>query len=134
MGKIVLSYVHKFPRLEISAFVQPITRSTVRIELELKTHEKFEWDTKFHGYAEPFWIMVQDGDSEQILHYEQFILRESTVGVEHHLSFSVPLFDPLPPQYFIKVVSDRWLQAEHVIPVSFKNLILPDKYPAPTAL
>ena len=41
MGKVILGYVHKFPRLEISAFVQPITRSTVRIELELKTHEKF---------------------------------------------------------------------------------------------
>ena len=46
----------------------------------------------------------------------------------------VPLFDPLPPQYFIKVISDRWLQAEHVIPVSFKNLILPEKYAAPTPL
>jgi pre-mRNA-splicing helicase BRR2 len=68
------------------------------------------------------------------LHYEQFILKENMVGVEHHLSFAVPLFDPLPPQYFIKVVSDRWLQAEHVVPVSFKQLILPDKYPAPTAL
>ena len=46
----------------------------------------------------------------------------------------MPLFDPLPPQYFIKVISDRWLQAEHVIPVSFKNLILPEKYAAPTQL
>jgi len=41
MGKVILGYVHKFPRLEISAVVQPITRSTVRIELELRTHEKF---------------------------------------------------------------------------------------------
>lgn len=97
MGKLILSYVYKFPRLEISAFVQPITRSTVRIELELKTHEKFDWDSKFHGWAESFWILVEDGDSEQILHYEQFILRESQVGADHHLSFTVPLFDPLPP-------------------------------------
>ena len=134
MGKVILGYVHKFPRLEISAFVQPITRSTVRIELELKTHEKFQWDSRFHGFAEPFWILVQDGDSEQILHYEQFILKENQVGQDHHLSFTVPLFDPLPPQYFIKVLSDRWLQAEHVIPVSFKNLILPEKYAPPTQL
>lgn len=46
----------------------------------------------------------------------------------------VPLFDPLPPQYFIKVISDKWLQAEHVVAVSFKNLILPEKYAAPTQL
>ena len=68
------------------------------------------------------------------MHYEQFILKENQVGQDHHLSFTVPLFDPLPPQYFIKVISDRWLQAEHVIPVSFKNLILPEKYAPPTQL
>lgn len=36
----------------------------MRIELELKTHEKFEWDSMFHGWAESFWIFVEDGDSE----------------------------------------------------------------------
>ena len=40
----------------------------------------------------------------------------------------VPIFDPLPPHYFIKVLSDRWLQAEHTVPISFKNLILPEKF------
>jgi len=64
MGKVVLSYVHKFPRLEISAFVQPITRGSARIELEFKTHEKFIWDSTFHGRAESFWVIVEDGDSE----------------------------------------------------------------------
>ena len=40
----------------------------------------------------------------------------------------------MPPQYFIKVVSDRWLQAETVLPVSFKHLILPEKFAPPTEL
>jgi len=52
----------------------------------------------------------------------------------HQLNFLVSLFDPLPPQYFIKVFSEKWLQADHVIPISFKNLILPDKFAAPTKL
>jgi pre-mRNA-splicing helicase BRR2 len=81
----------------------------VRIELEVRTHEKFVWDNRFHGRAETFWVIVEDGDAEQILHYEQFILKENQVGQEEHLSFSVPLFDPLPPNYFVKVLSDRWL-------------------------
>jgi pre-mRNA-splicing helicase BRR2 len=50
------------------------------------------------------------------------------------LSFIVPLYEPLPPQYFIKVISDRWLQCETVLPVSFKHLILPEKFSAPTEL
>lgn len=50
------------------------------------------------------------------------------------MSFIVPLYEPLPPQYFIKVISDRWLQCETVLPVSFKHLILPEKFSAPTEL
>jgi pre-mRNA-splicing helicase BRR2 len=32
------------------------------------------------------------------------------------------------------VFSEKWLQADHVVPISFKNLILPDKFAAPTKL
>jgi pre-mRNA-splicing helicase BRR2 len=34
----------------------------------------------------------------------------------------------------VKVFSDKWLQSEHVIAVSFKNLILPEKFAQPTQL
>jgi pre-mRNA-splicing helicase BRR2 len=46
----------------------------------------------------------------------------------------VPVFEPLPPLYFIRIVSDRWLGSETVLPVSFRHLILPEKYPPPTEL
>jgi pre-mRNA-splicing helicase BRR2 len=46
----------------------------------------------------------------------------------------VPVFDPMPPLYFIRIVSDRWLGSETVVPVSFRHLILPEKYPPPTEL
>lgn len=32
------------------------------------------------------------------------------------------------------MVSDRWLQSEAVLPVSFRHLILPERYPPPTEL
>lgn len=38
------------------------------------------------------------------------------------------------PQYFIKVISDRWIQAETVMPVNFKHLILPERFVAPTEM
>jgi uncharacterized protein YbgA (DUF1722 family) len=46
----------------------------------------------------------------------------------------VPMFDPVPPNYYISVISDRWLHAETHLPISFKHLILPKKYPKPTPL
>ena len=38
MGKTILNQIHKFPRLELEAYVQPITRTLVRIEIDLRAH------------------------------------------------------------------------------------------------
>lgn len=64
MGKTILNQIHKFPRLELEAYVQPITRTLVRIEIDLRAHASFVWDQRYHGSAEPFWIYVEDCDSE----------------------------------------------------------------------
>lgn len=55
-------------------------------------------------------------------------------GKDLNFSFTVPLFENLHPLYYIKVISDRWLQSESIIPISFKNLILPERFSAPTEL
>ncbi len=70
----------------------------------------FQWDDKIHGNAEAFWIFVEDVDSEAILHHEYFLLKAKYSQDEHVVKFFVPVFEPLPPQYFIRVVSDRWLR------------------------
>ena len=61
---------------------------------------------------------------EHILHSEIFLLKAKFAEEDHTLNFTVPIFDPLPPQYYIRVVSDRWLGAETTLPVSFRQLIL----------
>eukprot|EP00057_Strongylocentrotus_purpuratus_P018689 XP_011673163.1 PREDICTED: U5 small nuclear ribonucleoprotein 200 kDa helicase-like [Strongylocentrotus purpuratus] len=81
-----------------------------------------------------FWILVEDVDSEIILHHEYFLLKSKFAQDEHIVKFSVPVFEPLPPQYFIRVVSDRWIVSETQLPVSFRHLILPEKNLPPTEL
>jgi len=49
-------------------------------------------------------------------------------------SFTVPLFEKLHPHYYIKVISDRWIQSEVVYPISLRNLILPDMFLPQTQL
>lgn len=48
--------------------------------------------------------------------------------------FTIPIFEPLPPQYYVRVVSDRWLHADAVCAISFKHLILPDHHAPHTEL
>jgi len=132
MGKTLHQLVSQFPRLELTASVQPITRSMLKVELTITPD--FTWEVKVHDYAQLFHVMVEDVNQEQILHQEAFMLKMDGADSQHFVSFSVPVMDPLPPNYFVRVVSDRWLHSECVIPVSFKNLILPSKLPLPTQL
>ena len=48
---------------------------------------------------------------------------------EQTLVFTIPIFEPLPSQYYVRGVSDRWLGSEVVCALSFKHLILPEKHP-----
>eukprot|EP00281_Chroomonas_sp_CCMP1168_P020883 CAMPEP_0206228716 /NCGR_PEP_ID=MMETSP0047_2-20121206/9314_1 /ASSEMBLY_ACC=CAM_ASM_000192 /TAXON_ID=195065 /ORGANISM="Chroomonas mesostigmatica_cf, Strain CCMP1168" /LENGTH=2146 /DNA_ID=CAMNT_0053651971 /DNA_START=50 /DNA_END=6487 /DNA_ORIENTATION=+ len=131
-GKAIHRYVHQFPKLELSAHVQPITRNVLKVELTITPD--FQWDNKVHGSSEMFQILVEDVDGETILHSELFILKGRFIEEEHSVSFTVGMVEPMPPQYFIRVVSDRWIGAQTVLPVSFRHLILPEKFPPRTEL
>ncbi|OCL01817.1 Sec63-domain-containing protein [Glonium stellatum] len=119
----------------IQAQVQPMTRSMLRMELTITPN--FEWDDSLHGAAESFWILVEDCDGEDILFHDQFLLRKTysqTEMNEHLVEFTVPITEPMPPNYFITVVSDRWMHSETKLAVSFQKLILPEKFPPHTPL
>ncbi|WFD33124.1 RNA helicase [Malassezia sp. CBS 17886] len=129
-GRLVHRLVHQFPRLELQAFFQPLTRSLLQVHLSLTPD--FQWDERVHGGAQRFLVLVEDVDGDAILHADQFVLLQRYAEEEHTLSFTVPLTDPLPPNYYITVYSERWLQSEMRLPISFKHLLLPDRFAPPT--
>jgi pre-mRNA-splicing helicase BRR2 len=134
-GRTVCDLVSKFPRLEVQAQVQPMTRSMLRVELSISPN--FTWDDALHGTAETFWIMVEDCDGEDILFHDQFILRKAFAESEmneHLVEFTVPITEPMPPNYFISLISDRWMHSETRVSLSFQKLILPEKFPPHTPL
>ena len=49
-GKTIHKYVHQFPKMDLSVHVQPITRSTLKVELTIAPD--FQWDEKIHGQSE----------------------------------------------------------------------------------
>jgi pre-mRNA-splicing helicase BRR2 len=134
-GRVVCDLVSKFPRLEVQAQVQPMTRSMLRVELTITPN--FTWDESLHGTAESFWILVEDCDGEEILFHDMFVLRKEFAQSEmneHLVEFTVPITEPMPPNYFISVLSDRWMHSETKVPVSFQKLILPERFPPHTPL
>lgn len=129
---MIHKFVHQFPKLELQAHVSPITRSMLKIDLLIIP--EFEYDPSVHYGAETFWIIVEDSDGEVILYYDQFVLKSRYAQEEHSVSFTVALYEPLPPNYFVSIISDRWLNCETRLPVAFKHLILPEKFPPHTEL
>jgi activating signal cointegrator complex subunit 3 len=90
-----------------------------------------------HGkIGEPFWIWIEDPDTNHMYHSEYFMMHKKHVQLNQSqtLVFTVPIFEPLPSQYYIRVTSDRWLGSEMTYPVSFQHLILPEKHPPHTEL
>ena len=60
------------PKFELEVQCQPITRAILKVHLTLKPN--FEWNGRWNGKNEPFWIFV-DND-EEILHSEFFMLHK----------------------------------------------------------
>jgi len=125
-GKQIHQLVHTIPRLDLVTTVQPITRTLLRIDLTITPD--FEWNEKYLGKSQIFWVFVIDGDGDNIIHYEQFLLKKRYSSEEHYITFTATISEPIPPQYYIKVISDRWISSESTQPISFRTLIPPDRY------
>ena len=135
MGSRVKQAVNSFPTLSMAATIQPITRSVLRVRLTITP--QFTWNDKAHGSScEPWWIWVEDAENDHIYHSEYFLMMKKQVvlGESQDLVFTIPIFDPLPPQYMVQAVSDRWLGAKTVVALSFKHLIRPEIHPPHTNL
>ena len=124
MGNTLSKLLDNFPTLSITWDIAPLNRDVLRIRLFLSAD--FRWNDRHNGTSESYWIWVENPENSEIFHYEYFILNRRKLHDDHELNFTIPLSDPLPTQIYIRAVSDRWLGAETVEPVSFQHLIRPD--------
>ncbi|XP_010789686.1 activating signal cointegrator 1 complex subunit 3-like, partial [Notothenia coriiceps] len=135
VGQSVKQCAHQIPAITMEANIQPITRTVLRVRLVITPD--FRWHDQVHGsVGEPWWLWVEDPINDHIYHSEHILLQKKQVVSEEpqHIVFTIPIFEPLPSQYYIRAVSDRWLGAEAVCIINFQNLILPERHPPHTEL
>ena len=124
MGHTISKLLDNFPTLTVEAEIAPLNRDVLRIRLYLTPD--FRWNDRHNGTSESYWIWVENSETSEIYHHEFFILSRKKLYDDHELNFTIPLSDPLPTQIYVRAVSDRWLGAETVTPVSFQHLVRPD--------
>jgi antiviral helicase SLH1 len=123
-GKKIAHLLTNFPTVSVEAEIAPLNRDVLRIRLYITPD--FRWNDHVHGTSESYYIWVENSETSEIYHHEFFILNRRKLHDDHELNFTIPLSDPLPTQIYVRAVSDRWLGAETVTPVSFQHLIRPD--------
>ena len=123
-GLAIFKILEKYPKLSIQPHIQTLTSNIIQIELLIEAN--FNWDDKIHSKVENFHLIVEDNDSENILHSE--IVSLSKFNSEIIVKFILPILNPLPPQHFLKLISDKWINCESCFPLSLRELILPQKF------
>ncbi|CAO3640291.1 unnamed protein product [Cunninghamella blakesleeana] len=133
MGITISKCVDQFPMLQLDVRIAPMTRNVLHVDLTITPD--FMWNDRIHGTVEPWWIWAEDSENVEIYYSEYFLLHKKQMSEDPiQINFTVPLIEPLPSQIYIRAVSDRWLGAETILPVSFQHLILPQLYPPNTDL
>ena len=132
-GAKVLRILNAFPDISLDAVIQPITRTVLRVSLTVEM--RFDWVNSLHGSALKWLILVEDSDNEFIYHSESLMMtRKMCEDRRHTIAFSIPVFEPLPPQYYVRMVSESWLHAGSLLELSFWELVLPSRHPPHTEL
>ena len=124
MGHVLSKLLDNFPLLAVECEIAPLNRDVLRIHLYITP--TFKWNDRHHGTAESYWIWVENSETSEIYHHEFFILNRKKLYDDHEMHFTIPLSDPLPTQIYVRAVSDSWLGAVTITPVSFQHLIRPD--------
>lgn len=124
-----------FPCVDIDAKVHPITRGVIRVKLLIMP--AFKWSNNAHGATcENFWIWVEDPENDAIYHSETFTITKLACmrNEQIELVFTIPLTEPRPPLYLVRVSSDRWMHAVHAHALPLSDLRLPQSYTPHTDL
>ncbi len=102
MGEKVKECLNYLPQLDIETSLHPITRTVLRVKISLKP--AFNWNDRVHGVgAEPFWVWIEDPFHNHIYHHEYVNAARKQVRNQEPLQlvFTIPIFEPLPPQYIV---------------------------------
>lgn len=132
-GSTIQALIRMLPKLDITCNVQPVTAEIVKFSV--KVAPSFNWQGRWHGGAQSYWLWAEDVDSGTIRHHEQLIIGMRTRFDAVVLDFHMPTFGKTSGQFLVRVISDSWVGVEQAIPVTLNELVtIPSQKEVVTAL
>ncbi|KAI0335591.1 Sec63-domain-containing protein [Cubamyces sp. BRFM 1775] len=121
-GSAVRDAARQFPTAKITYNLRPLGADVLKIAV--KVERAFNWSSKVHGSAEPFWLWVEDHDGTNILQLSHLSFRPTTESLDIDFVISIPS-QKRPASVTIRFVSDRWQGAEEEVEASLEELVMP---------
>ena len=76
-------------------------RTVLRVQLIIRP--TFQWRDTSHGASLRWHVWVEDSENEHVYHSELWLLTKKMMREpEQRLAFTIPIFEPLPSQYYIR--------------------------------
>lgn len=126
-GKASEAYdlLQQFPRLDIEAHAQPLLNDLLRVSVDVLPN--WQWNDRIHGKIERFLLLVEDVNGETILYSDGLAVNLQSVHRTVLLDVFVSISEPVPPNLFVTVVSEKWLNCKWRAPVKLFHTVLPKK-------
>jgi antiviral helicase SLH1 len=121
-GAAILTSAQQFPAVKLNYDLRPLGSDVLKIAVQI--HRAFEWNSKVHGTAEPFWIWVEDHNGSYILQLARLMFHATTKVLNTEFMISIPNSQP-PPSVTIRFISDSWIEAEDELYIPLDSLIMP---------
>ncbi|KAK6200925.1 RNA helicase-related protein required for pre-mRNA splicing [Scheffersomyces amazonensis] len=126
----VYELLKQFPKLDLSYYIQTITSSLIRVQVQIVA----DWNWIRDRSIEPFLVLVEDSNGERILYTDKLIVNRNHSTNTYLLDFTLPILQPFQPVYILNFISESWLHSEWKIPLNLSGLTVPKLFPAPTPL
>jgi activating signal cointegrator complex subunit 3 len=124
-GEKIQRFVKHLPRIDATVTVLPLTSSILRFQVTLTPN--FTWSPRWHGGALGFWVWVEDAEQTTVYHHEYVVFSRRTHPEPTELEMNIPVFPPVPEEYYLRIVSDTWVGCHSLVPVPLQHVSLPER-------
>ena len=131
-GQKLINMIHALPILGAVISVHPINQSMIKLQVALTC--QFEWNFKYHGGSQSFWLLIEDSENERIYHHDNILINKRSSETTIHAEISLPVLPPIPAEYYLRIISDSWVGCESLIQIPLENIKFPSYRPTFTSI
>ncbi|SCO94181.1 DEAD/DEAH box helicase, putative, partial [Plasmodium malariae] len=122
----ILYYKNIIPNLHIEGYIQPITQTIMKINLNVHLKNTI-WSDQWNDTKENFHLFLLNTLNNDILYFQNFAIHKKDRKKIHDISFEFPLSNQMPPQITAQFMSMNWHNLSFVHIFNTNNLFINQK-------